>query len=125
MNIRHFLGSVRYASRGIRYVFRHEQNFRLQVYSAGFVFAGAVALRLRTPELLAILFLSILVLILELLNSALEKFVDLLRPRLSLQVEIVKNIMAAMVLLASAGAVAIGGIIFYPHLKATLCYWLC
>ena len=51
--------------------------------------------------MIVLLLIVMLVLLLELLNSALERFADLLKPRLLVHVETVKNIMAAMVLLAS------------------------
>ncbi len=108
--------SVRYAYRGMRYVFIHEQNFRIQTYVALVVLLCAFALHLSKSEVLAVIFLILLVLILELLNSAIEKFADILKPRLDIQVAVVKDILAAMVLLASVGAALIGGLIFWPHL---------
>lgn len=66
--------------------------------------------------MIVILLLVLSVLILELLNSALEKFLDILKPRLQLHVARVKDIMAAMVLLASIGALVIGGMIFLPYI---------
>ncbi len=108
--------SFGYAWHGMRYVFVHEQNFRLQTYAAVIVLLCAFLLGLTRYEILAIVFLILLVLILELLNSAIEKFADILKPRLNIHIAVVKDILAAMVLLASVGSAAIGLIIFYPHL---------
>ena len=72
---------------------------------------------------IAILLLIFLVMILELINSAVEKFADVLKPRLDLQVQTVKDIMAGMVLLASLGAILIGLVIFYPHLVEVITRW--
>lgn len=114
--INRFFHSFTYAFRGISYVIRHEVNFRVQLVIAVVVMLCGWGVGLRRSEWAVILWLIFLVLILELLNSALEKFVDILRPRLSGHVEIVKDIMAGMVLLATIAAVLIGGIIFYPYL---------
>jgi undecaprenol kinase len=55
------------------------------------------------------------VLAMELLNTALEYFTDLLKPRLHHYVLVIKDTMAAAVLITSLGALIIGLIIFIPH----------
>ena len=117
MKIRRFIKSFKDAGRGIKYVFTHEQNFRIQLLVATVVIILMFILGLRSSEVVVILFLILAVLILELLNSALEKFVDLLKPRLHYQVEVIKDIMAAMVLVVSLGALLIGAIIFLPYIS--------
>jgi diacylglycerol kinase len=108
--------SVSYAWRGICYVFRHEQNFRVQVAVGIFVSLAAYWFPLSRIELLLVFGLIMGVLILEILNSVIEKFVDIVKPRLTYQVKIVKDMMAASVLIASIGAAIIGCIIFIPHI---------
>ncbi len=115
MNLHRLKQSFKDALRGVKYVFANEQNFRVQVYLAVLVLAMIWLFNLRNAEIVVILLLITIVLILELLNSALEKFVDLLKPRLSFQIEIIKDIMAAMVFLASFSALLIGLVIFWPH----------
>jgi len=114
--IKQFMRSMSYSWRGVVYVFTHEQNFRVQLLAAVLVVAAMIALGLTRSERVVLLLLIFLVLILELLNSALEKFVDILKPRLHLQVGVVKDIMAAMVLLASVAAAIIGFMIFSPYI---------
>ena len=55
------------------------------------------------------------VLILELINNVVEKIMDFLQPNQDERVKIIKDLMAAIVLLASIGAVIIGLIIFWPY----------
>jgi len=116
MSIRRFKKSVLDAWHGVVYVYRHEQNFRIQIVLAIFIVILMLVLRLRKSEMVVILLLVFLVFILELLNSALEKLLDILKPRLQLQVALVKDIMAAMVLIASIGALIIGSLIFLPYI---------
>lgn len=120
MNIKQFFLSMTYALRGITYVWRYEQNFRIQCMIGIFVFAMTFVFRLRRSEMIVILLLILLVLLLELLNSAVEKLADVLKPRLSEQIEITKDIMAATVLLSSIGSFIIGLIIFLPHVVEVL-----
>ena len=52
----------------------------------------------------------------EILNTALEYFTDLLKPRLHSYVYTIKDLMSAAVLVSSLGAVTVGLIIFIPYL---------
>jgi len=120
MPIKQVIKSVGYAWKGMVHVFRHEQNFRIEIIISIGVMGLAFLVGVRSYEVIILLLLISLVLILELLNSALEKFVDILKPRLHLQVGIVKDIMAAMVLCASLSALVIGSIIFWPYIVVLL-----
>lgn len=111
-----FIRSVRYAFRGIVYAFRHEGNFRLQVAGAIAVLVAIFYLGTSKNETIVLLLLITAVLILELLNTAFEKFVDIVKPRLSDHVRVVKNVMAGAVLLTSITSVVIGIIIFLPYI---------
>jgi len=119
MKINKFFQSCKNAAKGVSFVYRNEQNFRIQLALAILVIVMMFVFSLSRSEMIVILVLVLLILILELLNSALEKFVDILKPRLEYQVEVVKDIMAAMVLIASLGALIIGGIIFLPHILSS------
>ena len=118
MSPKRLLKSFQDAGRGIAYVFKNEQNFRIQMVVGILVILTAILFEVSRSELLLLLLLVISVLVLELLNSAVEKFADVLKPRLSFQIEVIKDIMAAVVLVASLGATFIGFIIFWPHLFA-------
>ena len=56
------------------------------------------------------------VLVLELLNSVVERVMNFLSPEYHEQARIIKDLMAAIVLLASIGAVIIGLMIFVPYI---------
>ncbi|MBI4427132.1 MAG: diacylglycerol kinase family protein [Candidatus Magasanikbacteria bacterium] len=120
MNLVRLARSFGDAWKGVKYVFKHEQNFRFQAAAALAVLAAGVALKLERAEFVLVFFLIIAVLVLELINSAVEKFADLLKPRLSHQIEVIKDIMAAVVFLAAFGSLVIGLIIFWPHLGIDL-----
>lgn len=71
---------------------------------------------LRNWERIALSLVITLVLVLELINTIMEKIVDILKPRIHHYVEIIKDMMAAAVLIASLGALAVGLLIFLPYL---------
>ena len=56
------------------------------------------------------------VLTLELVNIAIERLLDFLQLERNEEVRVIKDLMAAIVLLASFGAVVIGLIVFWPHI---------
>ncbi|MEY4722667.1 MAG: diacylglycerol kinase, diacylglycerol kinase [Candidatus Parcubacteria bacterium] len=105
-----------YATRGIVKVFQEERNFRIQAWTGAAVVVLMFTLDLSVSEK-ALLSLAIaFVLVLELLNSVLERVVDILKPRIHHYVEDVKDMMAGAVLVASVAAAFIGFLVFWPHL---------
>ena len=108
------------AWRGLRLGFRMERSFRLQIAAALFIIASAVVLPFATWERVALLFVTMVVLVLELVNSSMERLVDLAKPRLEAYAGDIKDLMAAAVLLASLFAAAIGVIIYWPYLFSSL-----
>lgn len=116
MSGKRLIDSFKDAGRGLKYVFINEQNFRIQIAASAMLLILSLYFPLRIWELILVILLILLVLIMEILNTALEKFNDLLKPRLHHYVGVIKDIMAGGVLLTSAVALIIGLIIFVPHL---------
>ena len=109
--------SFSYAAKGITLVAREERNFRIQLVIAGLVVILMLVLGIPALEM-AVLSLAIaLVLVLELLNSVLERLVDILKPRIHHYVEDIKDMMAGAVLVASIAAAVIGFLVFWPYLR--------
>jgi len=104
------------AVRGFDYTFRSEQNFRIQMVVAILTGGGAFVLGLKRWEIILVFLLILMVLSMELLNTVVEKFSDLLMPRMHQQILVVKDVMAAAVLTTALGAGIIGGFIFWPYL---------
>lgn len=115
MRLNRLWQSFKNAWRGLVFVFKHEQNFRIQLVIALVTILGAIYFPLKMWEVVLLLMLILLVLVIELLNSAFEYVSDLLKPRLNSYVGAVKDIMAAAVLLTSLSALIIGLMIFVPH----------
>ncbi len=116
MKVKRLFKSFYNAWQGIKYVFKQEQNFKIQLLISILVLLLIWYLPLSKGEMIVVILLIFIVLILELMNTAFEKLADVLKPRLFYQIGIVKDIMAAMVFLSSIGAIIIGLIIFWPYL---------
>ena len=116
MNFRRLTQSHHDAFRGLRFVFRHEQNFRIQLAAAVVVILLMAGLRVEREDQISLLLLIVALLTLKLVNSAVEWLVDIVKPRLHEPAARVKDIMAAAVLLVSAGAAVVGMLIFWPYI---------
>jgi diacylglycerol kinase len=110
--------SFRAAWRGLLRAFKGERTFRVMAASALMIIILVCTLPLGSAERLILLLLTGLVLSLELLNTMIERFMDLLKPRLSAYVRDVKDLMAAAVFIASFFAALIGILIFAPYVSA-------
>lgn len=97
-------------------MYHAEQNFRVQLVIYIAVLALASFLRVQPWGLVAIVLAGGIVLVLECINSAVERLLDLVQPRLHGYVREIKDIMAAAVLVASVSAVLIGIAILVPYL---------
>jgi diacylglycerol kinase len=115
LDIKRLLKSFRYAWRGFWYVVKNEQNVRLHLLAALLVMVLIVYFQVRLWEAVILVLVMMLVLTLELINTIFEKMVDVLQPRIHHYVEVIKDVMAAAVLISSVGAVIIGILIFAPY----------
>lgn len=106
--------SFQYAVRGLRFVYKNERNFRIESFFLLVVLASFSFFPLSRIEIVALILVSGAVLILEIVNTVVEHFLDLIKPRLSYQVQVVKDILAGMVLVSVLIAVIIGSIIYIP-----------
>lgn len=116
INLRRLLKSFRYATKGLAKVIREEQNFRVQVFTAFVVMSFATYLGISRIEWIFLISVIILVFLMEVVNSAIERISDVIKPRINTYVKEIKDIMAGAVLLASFLAITVGIIIFYPYI---------
>ena len=112
--------SFGHAWRGLRLAFSSERSFRIQLAVALLVLLLIVLVPFRAWERLLLLVVTGAVLVLELLNSTVERLTDLFKPRLNAFVRDIKDLMAAAVLMASIFAAIIGLIIIWPYFGLVL-----
>ena len=96
-----------FALAGIREAFVREQSFRIHVRTL--IAAVVVLVVLRPPAMwwAAIAIVAGLVMAMEMINSALEGFIDLMHPGVHPQVKVVKDMASGAVLLAGIAAIAV------------------
>ncbi|RXI43337.1 diacylglycerol kinase [Malaciobacter mytili] len=73
----HLFKNTKYALSGLKHVLKTESSFRLELFCAIFIIAGIIVIDTSLTNKLILLVSGILVLIIELVNSAIENVVDL------------------------------------------------
>lgn len=107
--------SFKNAFKGLVYVLKRERNFRIELLMAIFVVILMIVIDMKKWELVILISAIFSVLVLELLNTAVERLVNIFRPGSHPYARVIKDIAAASVLLASIGATIVGIIIFWPY----------
>ena len=108
------LASFGHALRGIRVLFKSQVNARLHLLAATLVIALGWGLQVSATEWLGLVLAMAAVFTAEALNTALELLVDLVSPEWNALARDAKDVAAGAVLLASIGALVVGGLVFLP-----------
>ncbi len=112
--------TFRHALEGLRYSFLHERNFRIHTVFAAVALVLAWALHISATQWLFIITAIASVIALEIVNTVFERVVDMFQPRVHHYAGIVKDLMAAAVLVAALSAILVGALIFIPLLITRL-----
>jgi diacylglycerol kinase (ATP) len=110
------LKSFKYAFEGFRYLLAKEHNSRVHLFFTVLVVILGFVLTISLLEWIAILFAIALVIITEILNTAIEKLADFISPEKHIKIKIIKDLAAAAVFTSAIISVVIGLIIFIPKL---------
>lgn len=116
IRFKRLLKSFAYAGQGFYKVFKEEQNFKIEILAAGLVLAAAWWLKIDGLSVAMLIVVIGLVLIMEIINSAVEAISDVLKPKLDNYVKRIKDIVAAGVMVSAIIAVVVGCLIFGQYL---------
>jgi undecaprenol kinase/diacylglycerol kinase (ATP) len=111
-----FIKGFGYAFSGVAYAFKTQLNFKFHVAALLLTVLAGWYFKLSVNEWLWIVVASAIVLITELINTAIEVLVDLVSPDYNPKAKIIKDVAAASVLMAAIGSAIIGLIIFIPKI---------
>jgi diacylglycerol kinase len=114
--LRSFTVSLQHAVNGLSYAIQQEKNFQNEVIVAIFVIGAMVYYAVTPGEMIVLLLVIMGVLVMELVNTVMERIADILKPKVHPYVRIIKDLMAASVLITSFLAVLVGLIIFIPYI---------
>jgi len=115
------LKSFQYAMAGVNYAFKTQRNFRIHTLIGAVAIALGFSLHITPMEMAIIALTSALVMVLELLNTAIESVVDLtVKQTYHELAKIAKDCSAGAVLLAAIAALMVAGLILLPPLLVLL-----
>lgn len=117
---RTFKGSVKNCLDGISYVIKNEKNFKREIALGIIALILSYILKIDKIEFIIVLTMICLVLTTEIINTAIERTVDLVTKEYHELARIAKDVSAGSVLVTSIFALIIGIIIFIPKIITLL-----
>lgn len=111
-----FPESVGHALDGIQYVSGHERNFRIEIAFGILVSIASIILKVSIIEWCILVLVIGMVLALEMVNTAIERCVDLVTKDYKELAKIAKDVSAGAVLVMSIFSVILGILIFLPKI---------
>jgi diacylglycerol kinase (ATP) len=109
--------SFKYAWAGVRYAFITQRNFRIHTFVGILAIAMGVFLKISPTQMAVVALTSAMVMVLELLNTAIESVVDLtVKQSYHELAKIAKDCAAGAVLLSAIAALLVASCILLPPL---------
>ena len=112
------LKSFTWAFEGIVYVLRTQRNMKIHFAVALVVILGSLFFELSRAEMMALLITVSFVLVMEMVNTAIEAAIDTFGTAFDPMAKIAKDVAAGAVLIAALNAIAVGYLIFFDRLEA-------
>ena len=110
------LQSFGYAWEGIVFALKNDQNFRVHIAAAIIVIVLSIYFDVSPFEMGILGVMIVLVIVTEMINTAIENMVDLITKEYHIEAKIAKDVSSGMVLITSIGALVVGFLIFTPYL---------
>ena len=111
------------AVRGLDYVIKNERNFRIEIIAAVVIIFLAIVFNIKIWEFVVVVFSITWILVIELVNTVVERVVDILEPRVHPYARLIKDIMAGVVLISVFMSIFVGGLIFIPYIFKLLNFY--
>jgi len=113
--IRRFINASRYSFKGLAAAWKNEEAFRLEIAAAIIMIPSSFWIGSNAAEISLLIGTCFLVLITELLNSAIEAIVDRIGPELHELSGRAKDIGSAAVMVSLIMTVSVWGLIIYER----------
>ncbi|MCF3650905.1 diacylglycerol kinase [Synoicihabitans lomoniglobus] len=113
-DVRNFVASIRFAVEGFFAALKHEPSFREDLLFVILLVPFAIILPVNAVSTAVMIAALILIMIVELLNSAIEWTIDYLRPEIHPLAKRVKDMASAAVFLSYINAIIVWVILLWP-----------
>ena len=105
--------SFRYAINGMVFCVRHERNMRIHIIAMIYVAYFAQFYELSRSEIILLIIVCALVMMTEMINTAIEVVIDKVSPQYSPLAKVGKDVAAGAVFLSAVMAVVVGILLFW------------
>ena len=112
--MKRFIKAVLFAWQGVTQFFVRERNAKIQTVMGVLAITLGLTVSISLYQWMFVLFCIALVISLEMINSAIERYCDLVTIDYNPSIKIIKDVAAGAVLIASMTSLIIGLIIFIP-----------
>lgn len=116
IEINRLMKSFGHAFEGLEHSFKRDQNLRIHFVIAAAVIIASIAFKVNPFEMGILGIMILLVMVTEMINTAIERMVDLIIKEHREDAKIAKDVAAGMVFLTAVGSVIVGVLIFLPHI---------
>jgi diacylglycerol kinase (ATP) len=117
MPLRKWIQSANHAIEGILHAAKTQRHMRYHLYAAISILILSLVVGISWAEFAILIILSVVVLSVEMLNTAIEAITDILFKEYHAKAKEIKDIAAGAVMITAMGAVIIGYIILYEPVK--------
>jgi len=117
MPLRKWIISANHAIEGILHAAKTQRHMRYHLYAAMILLIVSFALGVSGTEFVVLITLAVLVISVEMLNTAVEIITDILFKEYDQRAKIIKDTAAGAVLITALGAVLIGYVILHEPVK--------
>ena len=112
------LKSFAFAWNGLKICFTAEINFRIHVVSAIAAVLLGFVLKISTAEWLAVTGCIVFVVVMEMINTAIEQLCNMVHHDIHPGIKKIKDIAAGAVMLSAVCSLIIGAVVFLPKIIA-------
>ncbi len=119
-SIKALFNVIKYSLEGYIHFYKYERSSILHLIVAAGIILGSLTLNLNAVEWLFIIFILLVMLAIELLNTAIEAVCDLVSPEYNKLVKVAKDSASAATFSISLALIVAGCIIYVPKIMAFL-----
>ncbi len=117
MKVKELIDSFNYAVSGIMTAMKLEKSLRIHYIAAIAVISLSTLFNLTRVEFMILLLTVVLVVVLEMINTAIEKTIDMITREYHPLARVIKDVSAGAVLIATFNAVIVGYLMFFERLN--------
>lgn len=109
---KNFFEALKNSTNGLVYAIGEQKNLKIQIFIAIIVIIFSIILQINKIEMLFVCISIFFVIFAEVVNTSIEKTVDLVTEEYNEKAKIAKDVAAGAVIIASLNAIVVGIIVF-------------